>query len=186
METWIEVEGVVSPRAQPSGRTLLLTPSPGFFHLHLWSTHASRRSVARAGHPMCGWPRSIFLPLGRTVRNPILFVSVAFLLLGPMAGCSGRQSGPSTQATIPRDTFVEAYYKLRVAALEAPGEEIDAQSRDSVLQSMGLTEEDLLHFVEVRGRNPQLMEGIWEQVDSLMRAAQNEPREGDPGGDDRP
>ncbi len=117
------------------------------------------------------------------MRSPIPLL-VLLLALGG-AGCSLGHSGDEGREAIPRDTFVAAYYQLRVAALESPGEVISVETRDSILDALGLTEEDLLQFVEVRGRNADLMKGVWEQVDSLMRENRNRADAGG-GGDNRP
>jgi len=98
-------------------------------------------------------------------RLPFLFVSLALLV---SFACSSE--GPEVEApgVLSREEFVRAYVELRVAALESPGEELSLETRDRVLQELGLTEEDLLSFVEANGRDVQFMRRVWEEVDSIM------------------
>jgi len=85
------------------------------------------------------------------------------------AACRGDGPGPGADEAISRDAFVEAYYQLRSEALQSPDEEISVEARDRILTDLGLTEEDLLGFVEVWGDNGETMQGIWQEVDSLRR-----------------
>lgn len=83
--------------------------------------------------------------------------------------------------TISRTTFVEVYYELRKKGLRSPGMEITIEGRDSVLAEHGVTEEDLLAFVDAWGSDFELMRGIWEEVDSLQREDRMEGRGGETG-----
>ena len=47
---------------------------------------------------------------------------------------------------------------------------MDLRHRDQILEGMGLTDQDLLDFVEVRGREVQFMRRVWEEVDSILNA----------------
>jgi hypothetical protein len=95
-----------------------------------------------------------------------LFLTTALLLLLP-SGCSGPK--PGREGVISRDAFFQAYYGLRMAALRSPGIQISLEARDSVLDALGLTEDDLLDFADAWGEDSEMMLGIWEEVDSLMR-----------------
>lgn len=110
-------------------------------------------------------PASTFKFDGVSVRFQ-LFLATTLLLLLP-SGCSGPESGH--EDVISRDTFFQAYYGLRVAALRSPGLQISVEARDSVLDALGLTEDDLLDFADTWGEDSEMMLGIWEEVDSLMR-----------------
>lgn len=94
------------------------------------------------------------------------FLATTFLFFLP-SGCGG--PGPGQEDVISRDAFFQAYYDLRMAALRSPGLQISLEGRDSVLNALGLTEEDLLEFTEAWGEDSGMMLGIWEEVDSLMR-----------------
>ena len=102
----------------------------------------------------------------RTSLSLSLPLGAAILCL---AGCGGAGSGPPAGETISRETFVEAYHRLRTEALRSPDMEIGIQVRDSILAEMGITDGDLLTFAEVWGSDGDFMIGIWEEVDSLLR-----------------
>ncbi len=103
-----------------------------------------------------------------------LILLMAGLLLG--TGCSSGTSEPAEETTISRETFVETYFALRVAALRRSSQEITPAVRDQVLREQGVTQEDLLHFVEVRGDEPGFMEGIWNEIENRMRLNRSDPR----------
>lgn len=107
----------------------------------------------------------------RSVRRGIPFLAV--LLLPLLASCGG-----NTREAIPRETFIEAYIALRSVAVRSPTGEVDPISRARILEERGLTEEDMLHFVEVHGRDVPFMGALWEEIDNeISRRA----REGEPG-----
>lgn len=120
------------------------------------------------------------------MRIPATVVLITASLAG--LGCSGEGSDPSQGETISREAFVEAFVELRTAALRNTSMEITLEERDRILADLGLTDEDLLTFAEVRSRDGPLMEGIWEEVDTLLRASRTdevgeEGEEGDEGGE---
>jgi len=102
-----------------------------------------------------------------------------FAFLSFAACSSGGPAGGDTEV-ISRETFIQAYVELRVAALKSQDEELSLDDRDRILTDLGLEEEDLLHFVEARGRDVQFMRRVWEEVDSIMTERRGIPRE--PGG----
>jgi hypothetical protein len=113
--------------------------------------------------------------------------TVTFLVFGSLllltGGCSGTGPASPDQETISREQFVEAYLELRRKSLRSPRLEIDLSDRDQILEELGLTEEDLLTFAEVWGGNPDVMESIWQEVDSILREDRRGPR-GDAFSDD--
>jgi hypothetical protein len=116
-------------------------------------------------HP--GPPRSHRRPL----RRGLPFLAALLLPLLPSCGDAPRDA-------IPRETFIEAYIALRSIAVRSPNGEVDPISRARILEERGLTEEDLLHFVEVHGRDVTFMGAIWEEIDNeISRRA----REGESG-----
>jgi hypothetical protein len=84
--------------------------------------------------------------------------------------CTRAGVNPRADEAISREAFVQTYFELRVAGLRSPQIEISIEARDSILANRGLTEEDLLTFVDVWGSDPEVMRGIWEEVDSLEKA----------------
>ena len=101
------------------------------------------------------------------MRIPVL-LSIGAVLL-PVWACHGSGSSPPAEASISRETFVQAYYLLRMEGIRSPDMEITPRARDRILNDLEITEGDLLAFVESWGTDGELMEGIWGEVDSLMR-----------------
>jgi hypothetical protein len=94
-----------------------------------------------------------------------IFLSVALFL---PAGCASGGPEEGAEPVISRAEFIEAYVDLRIEALRMPGEEMTLEARDRVLEELGLTEDELIHFVEVNGRDVQFMRRVWEEVDSII------------------
>lgn len=88
-----------------------------------------------------------------------------------LAACGGSGSLSGEADTISRDTFIQAYLELRIEGLRSLGSEISIEARDQILEEVGVSEEELLAFVEYWGTDPLMMEGVWAEVDSLMREA---------------
>ena len=95
----------------------------------------------------------------------LILLAVALL---PGASCTTDDSAGGRGPIISREAFIQAYVELRVEALGTPGEELPLERRDQILENLGLDEEDLLNFVEARGRDIQFMRRVWEEVDSIM------------------
>lgn len=139
-------------------RQIRLTPSTGFRHLP-GSTGTEAESVDSATTPLEPVP-------GPSVRRlQLILLSGAVLL---PAACTSPGPEESGEPVISRSEFVEAYVDLRIEALGSRGEEINLETRDRILGELGLTEDDLIHFVEVHGRDVQFMRRVWEEVDSII------------------
>jgi len=135
-----------------------LTPSSRFRHLRRhFGTHAGSDGSATA---------SLDPVHGPSVRRFQLILLLLGLLFS--SACSSDGSEVDGTPAISRSDFIEAYVDLRVAALRIPGEELTVEARDRVLQELGLTEDDLIHFIEVHGRDAQFMRRVWEEVDSII------------------
>ena len=111
------------------------------------------------------------------------FIALALLLLGTQA-CDWGESNPRAAEAISADDFVHAYVELRRVGLGSAQGEILPEARDSVLDALGLTEEDLLTFVDVWGEDRVVMESVWAAVDSLLREDRMRPPEGSFGEED--
>lgn len=91
-------------------------------------------------------------------------------------------SEETAEETIPREKFMEAYIELRITGLKAEGQEMTLTMRNRVLDSLGVTEEELLHFVDVHGTDVGYMRSLWEEVDSVLDARRRpEALPSDPG-----
>jgi hypothetical protein len=69
---------------------------------------------------------------------------------------------------IDRQVFVDTYVDLRTTALANPGGQIRPEQRDSVLARHSVTEDDLLRFTEVHGRNVEYMAEVWGEVENRL------------------
>lgn len=72
------------------------------------------------------------------------------------------------EVDLDRETFVATYVDLRLAALETPDGRLPEPRRDSILRVHGVTAEQLLEFAEVRGRDPEYMSAVWDEVLARM------------------
>jgi len=95
------------------------------------------------------------------------------------SSCSPREPDGEESSVISREAFIQAYVKLREGALKAPGQEMSLEERDRILADLGLVDQDLLDFVEVRGRDIQFMRRVWEEIDSLITVMRENTMMGD-------
>lgn len=107
--------------------------------------------------------------------DPILVATALVLSFS----CASEVRESATAEVISREAFIEAYVELRVEALKSDDQEISLEARDRILTGLGLTDEDLLRFVERRGRDVQFMRRVWEEVDSLMTSRRGLPENPD-------
>jgi hypothetical protein len=111
--------------------------------------------------------------LGFSLRiSDLILVATALVL---SSSCAGEVPESATAGVISREAFIEAYVELRVEALKSDDQEIPLEARDRILGGLGLTEEDLLQFVDRRGRDVQFMRRVWEEVDSIMTSRRGLP-----------
>jgi hypothetical protein len=93
----------------------------------------------------------------------------AALLLALSSLLACRESAPTgTEGAITTEHFVAVYIDLRMAALRSGTDQLPLEQRDDILDRHGVTEDDLLRFVEVHGQNAQLMHAIWDSIQSRI------------------
>jgi hypothetical protein len=117
---------------------------------------------------------------GRLVR-PLRLSLLILAALSPLA-CSPTVPSEPEADTISRELFISAYVELRVAALQAPGQELTLAARDRALASVEVTENQVLGFVEAHGKDVPFMRRLWEEVDSILedrRSPGDRPGPGD-------
>lgn len=90
-----------------------------------------------------------------------LFASSLFVLV---VACEG--DAPTT--TVDRETFIETYVELRLAALPSPDRKITPERKQEILSARGITEDDLLAFAESYGRDVNAMVAVWTEVEQRI------------------
>lgn len=97
----------------------------------------------------------------------VTFFSLTALVLG-VVGCGNQDTNPRATEAISKELFVEAYVRLRQEGLRSPMMEITIETRDQVLEEVGVTEEELFTFLDVWGSEGEFMVEVWGAIDSLM------------------
>lgn len=105
-------------------------------------------------------------PLGvpRWIRSGWLVLTC----VASLQACVARGTD-SQDAAIPKDTFVTAYVQLREAALSLPPEGVDS-AREAILAEHHLSQQDMLTFAEVHGRDVTFMKDVWDEVEQRLNA----------------
>ena len=119
-------------------------------------THPATSSTAGAGIPFPIWILAVVVGVGIGACDAIF---------------------PDDGEAIDRQAFVEAQVELHLAAMEAAPEELSSAERDSILDEVGVTEEQLQAFVTVHGADTLYMAELWDEVDEqVLDALGMEPR----------
>lgn len=85
-----------------------------------------------------------------------------------LAGCGSAEPEPGRRVTISDETFLEVFVALQEArARAASAAEFDSLKRE-ILGGRGLTEEDLLRYAEVRGRDIDRMVELMDTVTARL------------------
>lgn len=87
--------------------------------------------------------------------------------------CGGEQATEAA-GTITRDVFVGTYVQLRMAALHSPDGRVSPEEKAEILQARGITEADLLDYIDVNGVRVQFMVEVWAEIDDTLRALRTE------------
>lgn len=95
------------------------------------------------------------------------------ILVWATFACGGEQV-PAAAETIPREVFVDTYVELRMAALHSPDGRVGPAARAEILEAKGVTEADLLEYVDVHGNRVQYMVEVWAEIDDTLRALRTE------------
>lgn len=110
------------------------------------------------------------MPVSTNVHHPFRG-SVCLLLFAvtPVIAASAC-GGETIPDTLDRDTFVDAYVELRIAALLRSQPALEGAVKDSVLQDIGVTEEELLTFADVHGDDLAFMRDVWGDVSARLES----------------
>lgn len=89
------------------------------------------------------------------------FCALAFALTVGLASCG---SSPRDDV-IDREAFIDTYVDLRIAALETDSQRVAQADREAILAEHGVTEEDMVGFVEAYATDLELMRDVWNDVE---------------------
>lgn len=82
----------------------------------------------------------------------------------------GETPAPEAADMISREAFVDTYVELRQRALRSPDGRISPSARDEVLEAKGVTEADLIEFVDAYGERVPFMVEVWAEIDDSLRS----------------
>ena len=105
-----------------------------------------------------------------TGSTSVARASVLAALVVLFAGCGGDAAAPERAAAIDRETFISTYVDLRTATIRAEGYELTPRDRAGILERHGISEDDLLAFVEVHGEDVAFMRTVWDEVEARLDA----------------
>ena len=74
---------------------------------------------------------------------------------------------PASYDGLEREEFVATYVDLRRATVAG---ELDAQTRDSILEAHGTTEEALRDYIEQRAEDPEAIAETWREINERITA----------------
>ena len=101
----------------------------------------------------------------RAGAGAILVLALPSLL----SGCGAREEAEAPdRETISQEAFISTFVALRRGALASEEGVITGEQRERILAEQGVTEEELLTFVEVHGRRIDFMEGVWNEVEARV------------------
>ncbi|MSR19439.1 MAG: hypothetical protein EXR91_00460 [Gemmatimonadetes bacterium] len=95
------------------------------------------------------------------MKRRILAIALLFLA----SACGGDAQGPVPADVMDRETFIETYVDLRVAAVAATDFRVSADERAEILARHGVDGEGLLRFADAHGRDLDYMNEIWAEVE---------------------
>jgi hypothetical protein len=76
--------------------------------------------------------------------------------------------GDAPTTTVDRETFIQTYVDLRLAALQSPDRKVTPERKQEILSAHGITEDDLLAFAEAYGRDVDTMVAVWAEVEERI------------------
>ena len=96
-------------------------------------------------------------------------------LLCVLFACGGEPES-ETVGTISREVFVDTYVQLRMTALHSPDGRVGPAARDEILGDKGVTEAELMEFVDAHGLRVQFMVDVWAEIDDSLRYLRTQDR----------
>lgn len=106
---------------------------------------------------------------GTRQAGPAL-LATALAALVVLASCAGDVPADGAPS-LDRETFIATYVDLRTEAVRTGAAELATEARIAVLERHGVSEEDLLGFVEAHGEDVDFMRAVWDEVEARLDAA---------------
>ena len=97
-----------------------------------------------------------------SLRSPLSSLALVAAILFSW-GCAD-----DTATTIDRETFIDVYVEIRVAALGTEDATLLPADRDRILESYAVSVDDLVEFAEVHGEDPTFMQEVWNDIESRL------------------
>ena len=111
-------------------------------------------------------------------QSRLRFALLAALCAAVFTACGDEDAAGPESTLISDEVFVSTYVELRATALRHVSRVILDAERDSVLAEAGVTEEELLAFVEFHGSDVAYMRSVWDQVERQLDARRQRPEDG--------
>lgn len=108
------------------------------------------------------------------MRSSIRHAAFLGLALGIFA-CGGDPTASPGATGLARETFIATYVDLRVAVGRQGTHELTDAERTRILADHGVTEADLLDFVEIHGTDVAFMRAVWDEIESRMDGVRMAP-----------
>lgn len=102
--------------------------------------------------------------------------AVVFALAAAVVACGGSERTD----VIDRETFIETYVDLRISALDTDSARLAADDRETILARHGVSEDDLVEFVEAYASELEFMRDVWNEVEVRMDRTPERADESDP------
>lgn len=124
--------------------------------------------------------------MGRAAPGARAIPLLGFVLLLSAGACGiDEDAPPRNRETISRETFVATFVELRRSALESETGRITEEERERILSEHGITEDDLVTFVEVHGGRIDFMRDVWTDVEArLLGSEEGDTAQAEPAGAD--
>lgn len=105
--------------------------------------------------------------------------AVVFALAVAVVACGGSERAN----VIDRETFIETYVDLRISALDTDSARLTDNDRETILARHGVSEDDLVEFVEAYASELEFMRDVWNEVEVRMDRTPEPADESGPTGD---
>jgi hypothetical protein len=89
--------------------------------------------------------------------------------------CELPRESPAGGDAMSREAFVSTYVDLRISALSTPDAAIEPSERSRILEEHGVTEDELLEFVDAHGADVDFMASVWTEVEDSLEARRLRP-----------